>query len=32
MTKVTHDTTAERYLITVDGRDAGARQGLDRSA
>lgn len=23
MTKVTHDTTAERYLITVDGRDAG---------
>ena len=37
MTKVTHDTTAERYLITVDGRDAGyadyiqgdgVRQGL----
>lgn len=23
MTKVTHDTTAERYLITVNGRDAG---------
>ena len=23
MTKVTHDTTTERYLITVDGRDAG---------
>jgi len=23
MTKVTHDTTAECYLITVDGRDAG---------
>ena len=23
MTKVTHDTTAERYLITVEGRDAG---------
>ena len=23
MTKITHDTTAERYLITVDGRDAG---------
>lgn len=23
MTKVTHDTTVERYLITVDGRDAG---------
>ena len=23
MMKVTHDTTAERYLITVDGRDAG---------
>ena len=23
MTKVTHDTTAERYLITIDGRDAG---------
>lgn len=23
MTKVTHDTTAERYLITVAGRDAG---------
>ena len=23
MTKVTHDTTAERYLITVDGRYAG---------
>ena len=23
MTKVTHDTTAERYLITVDCRDAG---------
>lgn len=23
MTRVTHDTTAERYLITVDGRDAG---------
>ena len=23
MTKVTHDPTAERYLITVDGRDAG---------
>jgi len=23
MTKVTHDTTAERYLITVDGRGAG---------
>lgn len=23
MTKVTHETTAERYLITVDGRDAG---------
>ena len=23
MTKVTHDTTAERYLIPVDGRDAG---------
>ena len=23
MTKVTHDTTAERYLITVDVRDAG---------
>ena len=23
MTKVTHDTAAARYLITVDGRDAG---------
>ena len=23
MTKITHDTTAKRYLITVDGRDAG---------
>lgn len=23
MMKVTHDTTAERYLITVNGRDAG---------
>lgn len=23
MTKITHDTAAARYLITVDGRDAG---------